>query len=287
MAMSSSQFPVLSSERPGDFLEFEPGTENYSPTSQSTLGNHTFSHMDLHTNSVDAFEQEILADETTLKTYMGDGDWRWLRFPYLREGDTSEKYHAVRTFLKEHGYKVAEVTLSFADYAYNDPYARCLAKNDTKAIEWLKQSYINGATEDLSLGQEMARQILGRDIKHIMLLHIGGFETVMLPELLELLKQRGFKLITLPEAASDPAYAIEPGLQSNWAGTFLDQLRIAKHIPEPQHSKDPSAELDALCHRGSVRSVFIVLDGFLVVCNPKEEISSRDRVMAWQMGPAN
>jgi peptidoglycan/xylan/chitin deacetylase (PgdA/CDA1 family) len=211
------------------------------------LGNHTFSHMDLHTNSADAFEQEILADETTLKTYMGDGDWHWLRFPYLREGDTSEKYHAVRTFLKEHGYKVAEVTLSFADYAYNDPYARCLAKNDTKAIEWLKKSYINGATEDLSRGQEMAKQILGRDIKHIMLLHIGGFETVMLPELLELLKQRGFKLITLPEAASDPAYAIEPGLQSNWAGTFLDQLRIAKHIPEPQHSKDPSAELDALC----------------------------------------
>lgn len=178
---------------------------------------------------------------------MGDQDWHWLRFPYLREGNTAEKHQAISTFLKEHGYKVAEVTLSFADYAYNEPYARCLAKNDTQAIEWLKQSYMDGAAGSLAQGEKLAELIYGHDIKHVMLLHIGVFETVMLPHLLDLLMQKGFKLITLQEAESDPAYAVDPDLAVAWGGTFLDQMRMAKKIPEPPHAPDPSAKLDALC----------------------------------------
>jgi len=211
------------------------------------LGNHTFSHMDLNTNSLDAFEQNLLADEPTLQKFMGDQDWHWLRFPFLREGDTVEKHHAIAAFLKEYRYKVAEVTLSFGDYAYNEPYARCLAKNDYVGIEQLKQSYMSGAAESLVQGEKMSNLVYGRDIKHVMLLHIGAFETVMFPQLLDLLKQRGFKLITLQEAASDPAYATDPDLPSNWGGTFLQQMMIAKHIPLPVDSEDRLAKIDTLC----------------------------------------
>jgi peptidoglycan/xylan/chitin deacetylase (PgdA/CDA1 family) len=211
------------------------------------LGNHTFSHMDLNTNSLDAFEQDLHADEPALEGLMTDQDWHWFRFPFLREGDTGGKHHAIAAFLKERGYKVAEVTLSFGDYAYNDPYARCLAKNDQQGIEWLQERYLAAASESLSQGQEMSNLIYGRDIKHVMLLHVGGFETVMLPQLLQLLKRRNFKLVTLPEAESDPAYRIDPNLTSDWSGTFLQQMMVAKHIPEPPHSDDAFAKLDALC----------------------------------------
>ena len=147
----------------------------------------------------------------------------------------------------EHGYKVAEVTLSFGDYAYNEPYARCVAKNDQAGIEQLKQGYLSGAAESLAQGEKMSKLIYGRDIKHVMLLHIGAFETVMLPHLLDLLKQRGFKLITLQEAESDPAYANDPTLPSNWGGTFLQQMMVAEHIPLLVESEDRLAKIDALC----------------------------------------
>src|SRR5260370_19356007 len=125
-----------------------------------------------------------------------------LRFPLLREGDAPEKHPAVDAFLKEREYKVAEVTLNFGDYAYNEPYARCLAKNDVQAINWLAQSHLSGASESLSVGQKVSNHICGRYLKHVMLLHIHMCETVLLLRLLELLKQRGFKLITLQEAES-------------------------------------------------------------------------------------
>jgi peptidoglycan/xylan/chitin deacetylase (PgdA/CDA1 family) len=210
------------------------------------LGSHTYSHIGANTNSAGAFEQDLLANEPVLKKFMGDQDWHWLRFPFLQEGDTVEKHRALETLLKNHGYRVAEVSLSFGDYGYNEPYARCLAKNDQQGIETLKKSYLDGAADSLAVGQKMSEMLYGRDIKHIMLLHIGGFETIMLPKLLDLLKEKNFKLITLQEAESDPAYATDAPLGANWGGTFLQQMMRVKHLEFPP-TEDRLSKLDAIC----------------------------------------
>jgi peptidoglycan-N-acetylglucosamine deacetylase len=210
------------------------------------LGNHTFSHTDLNSSTLGTFEQDILENEQVLREFMGEGDWHWFRFPYLNEGSTAENHRAILAFLSAHRYRVAEVSLSFADYEYNDPYARCLAKQDQQGIESLKQSYLSRAAQTLDHGQHMARLAAGRDIRHIMLLHLGGFETVMLPRLLELLSRRHFQLIPLPQAESDPVYAADPILPSAWSGAFLQQALRSKHMV-PYPAEGPAAQLATLC----------------------------------------
>jgi peptidoglycan/xylan/chitin deacetylase (PgdA/CDA1 family) len=209
------------------------------------LANHAFSHMDLNTNTVEAFEQDVIADEPTLRTSMGDADWHWLRYPYLHEGDTPQKRQAVASFLKGRGYRVAEVTLSFDDYAYNEPYARCLTKDNFEAIEWMRESYLKRAADSISVGQEAAKRVWGRDIAHVMLLHIGAFQTVMLPELLDLLEQRGLRLVTLQEAESDAAYAVDAGVPPGSQATPLERMSAAKPAAAP--ADDALARLGALC----------------------------------------
>ena len=171
------------------------------------LGSHAFSHMDLDTNSAEAFEKDVIANEASLEQLMKGRDWHWFRFPYLHEGETAEKRSAVAAFLHGRGYRVAQVSMSFDDWAYNDPYARCAAAHDDASIGWMEQSYLRRAAQSISLSQEAARRLHGRDIAHVMLLHIGAFQTVMLPKLLDMLEGRGFRLVTLPEAQRDPAYA--------------------------------------------------------------------------------
>ncbi len=80
-----------------------------------------------------------------------------------------------------------------------------------------------------------------------MLLHIGGFQTVMLPKLLELLEQKGFRLVTLPEAQSDPIYAVDPDQALPTGVTLLDQMRVAKGIPATATPDDTFARLSSLC----------------------------------------
>ena len=211
------------------------------------LGNHTYSHMSLNANTVEAFEQDIQANEPLLDSMMHGKDWRWLRYPYLWEGDTREKRRAIRSYLAEHKYHIAQVTLDFEDWAWNSPYARCFAKNDTQAIEQLKASYLSTAAEYISFGQQMAKLLYGRDIKHVLLLHVGAFDAVMLPQLIDLLKQRGFKLVTLQQAEKDPAYRSDPDMGLKWGGTLLEQMIEARHLQIPPHQEKPMKELDAMC----------------------------------------
>jgi peptidoglycan/xylan/chitin deacetylase (PgdA/CDA1 family) len=211
------------------------------------LGNHTFSHIDLNASSMQAFEDEIVANESVLQGLMGARDWHWFRYPFLHEGDTLEKRHAVRKYLSDHGYKVAQVTLDFADYAWNNPYARCVAKQDAQGIEWLKSSYLSTAANDIALDRKLSVMLFGRDIKYVLLLHIGALDSIMLPDLLDLFKKQGFEFVSIEEAEKDPAYQSDPDAALPHGGTFLEQLTEAKHLKYPPHADRPMDRLDAIC----------------------------------------
>jgi len=211
------------------------------------LGNHTYSHRNLTEYTAEEFAADIAANEPVLRELMPAGNWHWFRYPFLEEGNTPEKYHAVREYLQLHGYRVAQVTLDFHDYGWNGPYARCSAKNDMRAIEWLKQSYMASADASLDFGQQASRLLFDRDIRHVMLLHLGAFETVMLPELLDLLKKRHFKIVTLEKAQSDPAYKFIPEGLSSWSGSLIEQVAEARKMKTPPVAEWPEEKLAALC----------------------------------------
>jgi peptidoglycan-N-acetylglucosamine deacetylase len=211
------------------------------------LGNHTFSHIDLNSASVQAFEDEIVANESVLQGLMGSRDWHWFRYPFLHEGDTLEKRHATRKYLADHGYKIAQVTLDFADYAWNNPYARCVAKQDTQSIEWLKTSYLQTAKDDIALDRKLSVMLFGRDIKYVLLMHIGALDSILLPDLLDLFKKEGFDFVSLEEAEKDPAYQSDPDAALLHGGTLLEQLTEAKHLKYPPHPDRPMDKLDAVC----------------------------------------
>ena len=213
------------------------------------LGNHTYSHPDANAVTAAVFERDILADEPTLRKYMARHDWHWLRLPFLQEGDTPEKRHEIAGFLESHKYRLAQVTLSFDDYAYNDPYARCMKKGDTHTVERMKQNYLDRASVDIVAAQKMSTLLYGRDIKHVLLMHIGAFDAVMLPELLKLYERRGVRFISLPAAESDPAYKDSGSQQFDWGGTMLAEQMVARNIPIPAFANrdDELQQIDSLC----------------------------------------
>jgi peptidoglycan/xylan/chitin deacetylase (PgdA/CDA1 family) len=227
------------------------------------FGNHTYSHIDLEQNSAEAFERdleqnepalELLAKPVSSRAGLGKpglgkpgNDWHWLRYPYLHEGDTVEKRRAVREYLAKHGYRIAQVTLDWEDYMWNSAYARCVTKNDKKSIEWLRTSYLDTASEFLDLGRAQAKLIYGHDINYVLLMHLGAFSSTIMPDALDLLKKKGFKLVTLEEAESDPVYQSDPDIGMHDPGTLLDQMMQVKQLKYPDHAEKPYKEVRSVC----------------------------------------
>src|SRR5215813_1420874 len=212
------------------------------------VGNHTYSHMDLQQNTPEAFERDLVQNEPVLELLSPENEWGWLRYPFLREGETIDKRRAVRAYLRERGYKIAQVTIDYEDYAWNTPYARCAEKKDARSIEWLISNYLSIASDYIDGDRAMAKLVYGHDINHVLLLHLGAFSSAILPQLLDMLQQKGLHLVTLEEAQNDPAYQIDPDAPASRLGdSLLEQMMNVKKLPYPKLPPKPFKQLETIC----------------------------------------
>ena len=210
------------------------------------LGNHTWSHMNLNEHTAAEWEADLLRNEPLLQKHMDGENWHWLRYPYLAEGNTPEKTAEVRTFLAGHGYRIAGVTMSFADYLFNEPYVRCVVKKDDAAVAALEAGYLKAAADDLSDRKAMSQAALGRSVPLVLLMHVGALDARMLPRLLAMYKAAGVTFVGLEQAESDPFYRndVNPALPA-----FPDTLEAAvaqRKVTVARHASDADA-LNKLC----------------------------------------
>ncbi|MGA8744122.1 MAG: polysaccharide deacetylase family protein [Terracidiphilus sp.] len=248
-AMKDAQLPPVYGFVNGVQLEREPASVPMLRDWRDAgfqLGNHTWSHMNLNTSPLTDWEADLEKNEPLLEQYSADSDWHWLRFPFLAEGDTPQKRADVRKYLAAHGYKIASVTMSFGDYMWNEPYARCIAKNDKAAIAQLESSYLEAASMDADFRRAMSKALYGHDIPYVLLMHVGAFDARMLPRLLKLYRDKGFTFVSIQDAENDPFYAsaIDPSLPDQ--PDNLEGAMQARGLPLPPRPK-LDLDLNTLC----------------------------------------
>jgi peptidoglycan-N-acetylglucosamine deacetylase len=211
------------------------------------IGNHTFDHPALDDTTADAYIHDMAINERTLRKYDPDGDWHWFRYPYLEEGNTVAKREAVRGWLRQNGYRIAEVTLNFQDDDWDDPYGRCLARHDEAGIAWLKQSYMENAAEFIRVGREEQLIAFGHEVPNVLLLHETDFTTLMLPSLMKLLRSEGFRFQPLAKIARNPVYSLDPDFPNPGGGSITNQVLDKRHLRYPPFKPEPADQLDKLC----------------------------------------
>jgi peptidoglycan-N-acetylglucosamine deacetylase len=215
------------------------------------LGNHTWSHVDLGQVGLAAYLQDIDRNEPLLRGLAGptapERAWKTFRYPFLQEGVDAGSRDAIRAHLTRQGYRVAQVTIDFGDWAWNEASARCAAQGNAQAQEPLRKGYVKTARAFLRWSEAAAQQVFGRPIRHVLLLHAGAFQAETLDALLTAYEKAGVRFITLDEALEDPVYAEDPGVAKTWGDSFIEQVIQARKAPHPPFPLQPLDLLEALC----------------------------------------
>lgn len=217
------------------------------------LGNHTWAHPDLGEVGAEAFIRDIDRNDELLAELMGDGDEarhsrRVFRYPFLRQGRDRATLDAVRAHLARNGYRLAEVTINFGDWAYNEPFVRCSAASAHLAVESLSSNFVGRGLELLRWSDAAALAIYGRSIPHVLLLHSGAFDAAVLDALLSAYEKKGVQWIPLDEAFADAAYQEDVRVPARFDGTLLGQ-RIERDQPPgvPPHHLQVEGLLRHVC----------------------------------------
>lgn len=174
------------------------------------LGNHTFSHPSLHQTELAAFQDDVVRGEAITRTLLEakSPELRYFRHPFLRTGHTLEVKAQFEAFLKERGYTVAPVTIENADYVFAAIYADAILRDDRDAMRRIAEAYLAFTAAQFDFWEGVSEALLGRQLRHVLLLHANQMNADTFDELADLVRRRGYRFVTLEEALRDEAYAL-------------------------------------------------------------------------------
>jgi len=206
------------------------------------LGNHTYSHPDLHYTPVAEFERQVLEGERVTRPLLRAAGMalRYFRHPFLHTGRDSETRGRLEAFLQRHGYRVAPVTIDNYDYMYAAAFDRATANKDNATREKVVAAYLTYMESVIAYYEQQAQAILGRDIPQTLLLHANSLNAKTLDDLARIFIRRGYRFVHLEEALTDPAY----GSADNYYGpagiTWLHRWAITEGKPRTIFDGEPA-----------------------------------------------
>lgn len=169
------------------------------------VGDHTFSHRDVASQSAQAFLADVDKAEAYLK---GRPGYRpWLRFPGLNQGGRNmAKRRAVIDGLTARGLQIAWVSVDGSDW--NIEGQTIAAKKAGVVIDdgALRDLYVETMVRSADFSDALMRRTIGRSPPHVLLLHETDIAARYLPDLVAALREDGWDIVTADAAFADPVY---------------------------------------------------------------------------------
>lgn len=173
------------------------------------VGNHTFSHINIHRNTVEAYLADVDRGAEVTRPALETRGQRlhWFRHPYLFTGETPEKHDALAAGLAKRGYDVAPVTIDNVDWMFGDVYRKAEQLNDPALKARVADAYVAYMATVLDFFEPYSAEITGgREPAQVLLLHANTLNRDHYPRIHALYLARGYRFVPLETALEDPIY---------------------------------------------------------------------------------
>lgn len=189
------------------------------------LANHSLNHKHFSSTKLDDFRNEIVEAEILLNQYTQFR--KWFRYPYLdygnrlENGGDEEKYRAGLTLLKELDYKEGFVTINTYDWYLNACLRKKIQEKKKINYEQLKKLYLALIEEWCNYYIAAYQALFSEEISHVLLLHANDLNALFLDDILSMIREKGWRIISPEEVFKDPS----------WRGVLLNQTKMIPKSP--------------------------------------------------------
>lgn len=194
------------------------------------LGNHTYSHPRLENLELWQYTDDIIKGEVITRPLLRSRgkELTWFRYPFLAtgRGDTAR---AIEEFLAVRGYRIAPVSVDYADYRFAGPYARHLRANETSQAAEYFTVVMQALDAAFARAEQRSMEVLGYELPQTLLIHCNEMNSLTLRTTIQRIRDRGYEFVTLDQAMTDPAYQhpkLRPGALGG--GGFFSSLAEAR-----------------------------------------------------------
>jgi uncharacterized protein (TIGR02246 family) len=173
------------------------------------LGNHTASHPDINRVPLESYLADLEEGGVPVDSLLQERGRHlvWFRHPFLHAGDTTAKKAGLTERLVVRGWRVAPVTVDNQEWVYAYVYHAARERGDSLLAGRVVQAYLDHMDGAFAYFERRSREVLGREIPQVLLLHANRLNADVLPALLDRIENRGYRFVPLEDALADPAYA--------------------------------------------------------------------------------
>ena len=177
--------------------------------SGNSLGNMTYSRVKPKNSTAKEFIESIDRNEQLLAPLLSKypSKQKYFRFPGLTLDSDQAKLTQIAAYLKQKGYSVVPATIDAADDFFSQVYCAALARGDHACAALVKSTFRSLLLDKTLAARDVARNLAGAEVKHILMIKANQLTCDMLGELLTWYKALGVRFVSVDEALSDPFYA--------------------------------------------------------------------------------
>ena len=205
------------------------------------LGNHSYSHPDLHRVSLEDFQTDVVRGEPVTRQLLDERDksLEYFRHPYLHTGRDLDTKVGLQQFLGERGYRVAPVSIDNSEWIYARAYDLAIQAKDYSLAEQIGAEYVDYMLEVFAFYEDQSQQLFNRNISHVLLVHANELNSVWFGELADRLSMQGYEFITLDAALKDPAYRSADTYTGPAGMTWLHRWAITAKVDPSMFRGEP------------------------------------------------
>ena len=172
--------------------------------------NHSYSHFNLNSakTTYDDFVADFERNEPLIKSYRRFT--RLFRYPFLKEGDTTEKRDQFRALLKHRGYAVGHVTIDASDWYVDERMNARLEKQPAVSTEPYGDYLVAHLLDRAAFYRQLALDVLGHEIPHTLLLHHRMINALYLEDVISAFSDKGWQWIDARRAFDDSVFKRQP-----------------------------------------------------------------------------
>lgn len=193
------------------------------------LGNHTYSHPDLHEASLADYQADVLRGEVITRPILARAGrpLRFFRHPFLHTGMDREVRTTFESFLHTHGYRVAPVTIDNHEWIFARAYDHARLRGDEALMQRIRRAFLAYFDEVFAYYERRSTEVLGYEVPQILLLHANKLNADVVQQFIDLLAGRGYEFVSIDEAMQDPAYELADGYWGSRGISWIDRWALA------------------------------------------------------------
>jgi peptidoglycan/xylan/chitin deacetylase (PgdA/CDA1 family) len=205
------------------------------------LGNHSYSHLDLHRVPLPVFLADVEKGEAIARPLAATRQrpYRYFRHPFLHTGKDLATRQAVEGFLAEHGYRVAPVTIDNSEWIFARAYDEALDRRDRRLEKRIATAYLEYMEAMCAYYEGQSRALFEREIPQVLLIHANTLNAHHLDALLRRLERRGYRFVELSQALADPAFASPDQYTGPGGITWLHRWALTRGVPPALFQGEP------------------------------------------------